>query len=65
MSEKTWEVRTLEIDYICDACGRGAMRHTDELVLLSKPPQYKHECANCGVNQTFDIIYPYQTTERL
>jgi hypothetical protein len=58
MSETRTEVRPVEIDYVCDACGVGHMRSTG-ISLMSSPPQYPHKCDKCGAEQTFtNARYP-------
>lgn len=56
--EKKIEVKTYQIDYICDTCNEGKMRPTG-ISFPTNPPQYPHVCDKCGAAQTFrNKIYP-------
>lgn len=46
------------VDYTCDKCGKGQYR-PDGYALMSSPPQYPHECNECGHKATFKVKYPY------
>lgn len=58
MAETFTPVRPVSVDYECDKCHNGHMRSTG-VMLTSDPPQYPHECDECGHAQTFDRMYPY------
>lgn len=61
MSEILREVKQVEIDYTCDACGTGKMRPTGA-TLMSSPPKHPHKCNSCGAEQTFrGVKYPHLT----
>ena len=63
MPEVKKKIDVFRLDYICDKCEKGRMRHTG-LVLTSMPPQYPHECDECGHAQTFrGFSYPTQVFE--
>jgi hypothetical protein len=52
------EVKSYKIEYTCDECKAGTMKFTG-LTLTSNPPQYEHQCTNCGVIIHFrGITYP-------
>jgi hypothetical protein len=55
--ETRTEVKTFEIDMLCDKCG-GKMRPTG-LVHHTCPPQFPHECKTCHERQTYRMQYPY------
>lgn len=57
MPELSKEVRTYEVNYICDVCGKGKMRPTGAM-LASNPPQYPHRCNVCGAKNVFGRQYP-------
>lgn len=58
MSEIRSEVRTVEIDMICDECGDGRMRPSGT-VLTTYPPKFPHECDKCGHVEVYNVRYPY------
>lgn len=64
MAEIKQEVKTFEVDYICDECGKGKMRNAG-FVLDSNPPQYPHRCKECGAKKTFYHTYPRTVYERV
>jgi hypothetical protein len=53
-------VEAIEVDYICDECGTGRMRHTGAS-LMSSPPKFVHRCNQCGSPKSFDGILPYRS----
>lgn len=62
MAEKVCECKVLMVHYVCDECGQGVMKRVENSYSLTVyPPQYTHECENCGNITNFPIIYPYQT----
>jgi|JI10StandDraft_1071094.scaffolds.fasta_scaffold883266_3 DNA-directed RNA polymerase subunit RPC12/RpoP len=64
MTERTYEVRTIGVDYLCDKCGDGLMEHTG-IMLMSDPPKYPHKCNRCGTVMDFFQKYPTVRWERL
>ena len=65
MAEIMYQVRTYEVDFKCDVCGKGFYRPT-EIVYLANPPQYPHECTVCGSKMVVTgHTYPYIKTERI
>lgn len=65
MSERTYEVRTVGVDYICDDCNSGVMEQTG-VMLLSNPntPQWSHKCNHCGATKNLWQKYPTVRWER-
>lgn len=55
--ETRTEVKTFEIDMLCDKCG-GKMRPTG-MMHLTNPPQFPHRCQTCDAQWTFGVKYPY------
>jgi hypothetical protein len=56
--ERRTEVKTYQVDYICDDCESGVMAFTGR-TLLSHPPQYEHQCTQCGMTRYFrGVTYP-------
>jgi hypothetical protein len=64
MSERTYEVRTFGVDYICDKCERGVMNQTGKMFFVD-PPLFVHKCSNCGDETGFTEQYPTVRFERL
>lgn len=58
MPEVKRELRAFCVDMVCDQCGDGLMIHSDDLVMPTYPPQYKHTCNKCGYTTTYSSIYP-------
>jgi hypothetical protein len=55
------EVKTIQVDYLCPACGKGNLRPTGN-TLFTYPASYQHICNNtttCCYSETFDKKYPY------
>jgi len=50
-------IRPLQIDYKCDICNQGFYRLIQSL-FDAEPPQFLHECDNCGHQQCFTEKYP-------
>ena len=65
MAEIKSEVKTFEVDMVCDKCGKGLMRPIGNIVFTSYPIQYPHQCTNCGNTDTYTIQYPYTIVEKL
>lgn len=59
MSEMVAEVKTLTVHMICDKCGNGLMSRYGNIILTAYPPQYPHKCNNCGYEENYPIMYPY------
>jgi rubrerythrin len=47
MAERTTDVKTVRVAYVCDVCMKREMEFAG-LVLTSYPPQYPHKCPGCG-----------------
>lgn len=57
MAEQKRELKTYEVDYVCDECKNGRMRPTG-VKHLTHPARYPHVCGNCGHKDSFPVIYP-------
>ena len=65
MAEIMYQVRTYEVDFKCDVCGKGFYRPTGT-VLLTDPLQYPHKCTVCGSQMAVTgHTYPYTKTEKI
>lgn len=42
----------------CDVCEIGKMEAKTGTMLMSSPPQYPHECSNCGSWSNYYKSYP-------
>ena len=51
MPEVKQEVRPIEVNYICDACGKGMMSPVGEMDPTSG--DIEHQCLICNHEQTF------------
>ncbi len=51
-------VNVVEVDYLCDDCRIGKMRHTG-MSLMSTPAKYPHRCTHCNAHQNFNSIFPH------
>jgi len=60
MSEKTFEVKPVLVEYFCDKaeCGGEVLLDQNSAVLTSHPPQYTHRCERCGEVYRFTKAYP-------
>lgn len=58
MGEIRRRVNTYSVDMLCPKCNSGNMRPRGGIVLMTSPPQYPHECENCGHVETFYQVYP-------
>jgi hypothetical protein len=58
MPERCVKVRTVKVEYVCDACGQGTMKPTG-FVYDILPPDYLHKCNKCGKSDCFNKDYPY------
>ena len=65
MAEVKSEVKTFEIDMVCNKCGQGSMRPYGNIVLTTYPIQYPHQCTNCGNIENYTVKYPYFVEEKL
>lgn len=57
--EKVANAQLILVEYVCDECQQGLMR-PNGVMLMSNPPQYPHQCTNCGSTKVFYNQYPYQ-----
>lgn len=64
MSERTYAVRAVGVEYTCDECQAGVMEPTG-VVLASYPPQWPHQCDNCGATKNLWQKYPTIRWERV
>ena len=64
MCERTFEIKQVGVEYVCDSCGVGTMEKTG-MALLSNPAQYVHRCNNCGHDASFRTTYPGIRMERV
>ncbi len=64
MPERTYEVKTVGVDYECDACHAGTMQQTG-IMLPSDPPWWRHKCSNCGLVEDLRQKYPTVRWERV
>lgn len=66
MAEVKQEIKTFEVDNICDACQIGQMRPTGR-TFMTHPPKYPHKCNNieCGHAETFFETYPKIKYEKI
>lgn len=46
-------VMPVELDYICDECGKAPMRPTGQGT-AENPPKHIHMCANCRATKDFE-----------
>jgi DNA-directed RNA polymerase subunit RPC12/RpoP len=51
MPEVKREVRPVEVNYICDVCGKGMMSRSGEIE--TKTGEIEHRCLICNHQQTF------------
>ncbi len=56
MPEVKKSVKTIEVNYICDACGHGMMEQRGEIDPASG--DHPHACVICGHQQSFKLTYP-------
>lgn len=52
-------VRTIQVNYDCDKCGRGNMKSTGMGSINNLYSQFYHKCDICGAEEKFNKIYPY------
>ena len=57
MPEEEKEMRTFEVNYLCDECGEPVT--FTGVMLASNPPQYPHVCKACGWGGKFRKHYPH------
>lgn len=57
------EAKSFMVIQKCDKCGVGRMERCGNIVLTSEPPLYPHKCNNCGHEEAYTVIYPYQYIE--
>ena len=54
------QVLSYQVQLKCKECGEGMMLDdSDNIMLASYPPQYKHKCDKCGCIELLTRIYPY------
>ena len=64
MTERTYELRAVGVDYLCDACGDGVTVATG-LMLPTDPPKWPHQCNKCGHTANLEQKYPTVRFERV
>ncbi len=64
MGERTYEVKVVGIDYICDNCNTGVMEATGKMLMVD-PPQWEHKCNHCSATRNFPQKYPAIGYKRL
>lgn len=57
MKTRSIPLDVFTVQAMCDGCG-GVMR-TSGVAFMSSPPQYPHECIDCGHRETLKRHYPY------
>jgi hypothetical protein len=58
------EVKTFEVNYKYDKCGKGFYEpNKDGGYLACNPPKYPHFCSYCDDRKDFRKTYPYITYE--
>ena len=63
MAEIAYRVKTYEVDFKCDVCGKGFYRPTGIIIY---PMQYPHKCTVCGSEIVVTgRTYPYTKTENI
>jgi hypothetical protein len=68
MPEKKMPVRTVQVNYQCDAAGCDGYMSPTGTANLSYPPRYPHRCSKCGSEESFKARYPvirYEPIEEL
>lgn len=57
MPEVKRPVRTIEVNYLCDSCGKGMLHKVAEAD--PETGDTRHECVICGHEQVFQwLVYP-------
>ena len=56
--EQEKEVKSYQINYICDKCGKGKMIATGISLHCGSLASYEHVCDECGIRERFDKEYP-------
>lgn len=62
MAEVKTQVKTYEVQYVCDVCKDGYME-PNGIMLTSNPPKYQHSCQNCNHSVSFRVQYPRMVYE--
>lgn len=60
--ERSFPIKPIGIKYICEFCGEGEMKMSDDasnFILTSNPPLIKHVCTKCGKDMLLPKSYPY------
>lgn len=63
MPEIKQEVKTYEINYICDTCKDGKMIDISKVAIVAPDEsfQYEHECDKCKKRAYLNKQYPHPT----
>ena len=56
--EQEKEVKSYQINYICDKCGKGKMIATGMSMHCGNYSSHEHICDECGVRENLDKKYP-------
>ena len=51
------EVKSFQVQYVCDSCNEGYMEPKGPM-LMTHPPLYPHRCRNCDVTMNLKHAYP-------
>lgn len=60
MAEIHKELKPVQVNYTCDACGDGELKFTG-MTKMSYPPIYVHKCSKC--KEVFDLRKKYPSVE--
>lgn len=58
MSERTFEVKAVGVEYLCPVCKEGTMEALAGIALTTSPPLYPHSCTKCNSAQNLPVRYP-------
>ena len=50
-------VQPIQVDYVCEECGKGHYRLYRSKPMMD-PPEYLHKCDECGDSKCFNETYP-------
>lgn len=62
--EARTEIKSFQVDIICDKCKEGIMEKIDPPI-LTFPMQYKYKCPICGYEEISLTKYPYIEYEKI
>lgn len=64
MPEIKVQVRTYNVEFLCESCSKAALQKTG-LVLTSMPAKIEYRCPNCGIKTYLTESYPKLVTEEV